>query len=197
MTRYGAFRKLHSDQGTNFISKLVAEICQLFGIHKMRTTLYHPRSDGFIERSFRTRETRREWDELLPLILMSYQATPQASTGVTPNMMMLGRQTRLLLHLAIYSALLEPDGQDQTISKYVTALQDRLRAAYRHARVGLQRAAMHQQHDYHSKVQRRKYQARELVWIHDATMGRDRGKSCISLGSALVSLPRCLIRDEW
>ena len=29
--------------------------------------------------------------ELVPLILMSYRATPQASTGVTPNMMMLGR----------------------------------------------------------------------------------------------------------
>ena len=72
---------------------------KLFDIHKTRTTPYHPRSNGFIEQSFRTlgqclkaacRETRQEWDELVPLILMSYRATPQASTGVTPNMMMLG-----------------------------------------------------------------------------------------------------------
>ena len=48
------FRKLHSNQGTNFGSWIVAEVCQLFGIHKTQTTPYHPRSDGFIERSFRT-----------------------------------------------------------------------------------------------------------------------------------------------
>ena len=80
-------------------------------------TPYHPRSDGFIERSFRTlgrclkaacRETKQEWDELVPLILISYRATPQASTGVTPNMMMLGRQTRLPVQ-AMYGAPLGPE----------------------------------------------------------------------------------------
>ena len=119
VARYGAFRELHSDQGTDFGSKVVLEVCRLFGIHKTRTTPYHPRSDGFIERSFRTlgqclkaacRETKQEWDELVPLILMSYRATPQASTGVTPNMMMLGRQTRLPVQ-AMYGAPLGPEGE--------------------------------------------------------------------------------------
>ena len=49
VARYGAFRELHSDQGTNFGSIVVLEVCRLFGIHKNRTTPYHPRSDGFIE----------------------------------------------------------------------------------------------------------------------------------------------------
>ena len=88
---YGAFRELHNDQGTNFGSKMVFEVCRLFGIHKTQTP-YRPRTNGFIERSFWTlgrclkaacRETRQEWDELASLMLMSYQATPQASTGVT------------------------------------------------------------------------------------------------------------------
>ena len=171
--------------GTNFGSKVVAEVCQLFGIHKTRTTPYHPRSNGFIERIFRTlgrclkaacRETRREWDELVPLLLISYWATPQASTGVTPNMMMLGWQTRLLLQ-AIYSAPLEPEGQDQTVSEYVMALQEGLRAAYLNATVGLQRAAMHQQHDYDGKFQ--------LVWIHGAMLGRDRGNEPVPLARPL------------
>ena len=127
VARYGAFRELHSDQGTNFGSKVVLEVCRLFGIHKTRTTPYHPRSDGFIERSFRTlgrclkaacRETKQEWDELVPLILMSYRATPQASTGVTPNMMMLGRQTRLPVQ-AMYGAPLGPEEEASTVSEYV------------------------------------------------------------------------------
>ena len=90
VARYGAFRELHSDQGTNFGSKVVLEVCRLFGIHKTRTTPYHPRSDGFIERSFRTlgrclkaacRETKQEWDELVPLILMSYRADEASGPG--------------------------------------------------------------------------------------------------------------------
>ena len=53
VARYGAFWELHSDQDTNFASKVVLEVCRLFGIHQTRTTPYHPRSDGFIKRSFR------------------------------------------------------------------------------------------------------------------------------------------------
>ena len=80
VARFGAFQELHSNQGTNFGSKVVLEVCRLFGIHNTRTTPYHPRSDGFIERSFRTLgqclkaacgESKQEWDELVPLILMS------------------------------------------------------------------------------------------------------------------------------
>ena len=183
VARYGAFRELHSDQGTNFGSKVVLEVCWLFGIHKTRTTRYHPWRDGRIERSARTLgrclkaaywETKQEWDELVPLILMSYQATPQASTGVTPNMMMLGRETRLPVQ-AMYRTPLGPDEEDRTEGEYVAALQEGLRAAYRHAHKGLQRATLHQKHDYDGKVQRREYQAGELVWIHDITMGRNRG----------------------
>ena len=61
------------------------------------------------------------------------------------------------------------------VSEYVAALLGGLRAAYRHAREGLQRVALHQKHDYDGKVQRREYQAGELVWIHDITLERTRG----------------------
>ena len=104
----------------------------------------------------------------------SYRATPQASTGVTPNMMMLGRQTRLPVQ-AMYGAPLGPEEEETTVSEYVAALQWGLQAAYRHAHEGLQRAALHQKHDYYGKVQRREYQAGELVWIHNITLGRTSG----------------------
>ena len=41
------------------------------------------------------------------------------------------------------------------MSQYVATLQDGLQAAYHHAREGLQRAALHQRHDYDGKVQGR------------------------------------------
>ncbi|XP_056008433.1 uncharacterized protein LOC130051105 [Ostrea edulis] len=39
---YGLPTKIHSDQGANFMSKLLQELCSLTGISKSRTTPYHP-----------------------------------------------------------------------------------------------------------------------------------------------------------
>ena len=63
------------------------------------------------------------------------------------------------------------DPEERTVREYVMALQDRLRAAYRHARIGHTTKL----HDYDSKVQRQKYQAGDLVWIHDVTLGQKWG----------------------
>ena len=68
-----------------------------------------------------------------------------------------------------------PEEEETTVREYVAALQEGFRAAYRHARKGLQRAALHQKHDYDGKDQGREYQAGELEWIHDITLGGTRG----------------------
>jgi transposase InsO family protein len=69
--RYGVPRKLFTDQGSNFQSRLFKEVCELLGIEKSRTTPYHPQSDGLVERMNRTIEamlsmfvspTQRDWD---------------------------------------------------------------------------------------------------------------------------------------
>ena len=40
--RYGVSLILHSDQGRNFESAVVKEMCELLGIKKTHTTPYHP-----------------------------------------------------------------------------------------------------------------------------------------------------------
>ena len=52
--RFGLPLQLHSDQGRNFESTLVKELCALAEVHKTRTTLFHPCSDGLTERANRT-----------------------------------------------------------------------------------------------------------------------------------------------
>ena len=118
------------------------------------------------------RETKQEWDESVPLILMSYRATPQASTGVTPNMMMLGQQTRLPVQ-AMYGTPLGLDEEEKTVSEYVSALQEGLRAVYRHAWEGLQRAVLHQNHsEARVPSQRAGMDSRHSVGTHHQGAGQ-------------------------
>ena len=43
---YGTPRRILSDQGRNFESLEFSNFCKLFRIHKIRTTSYHPQSNG-------------------------------------------------------------------------------------------------------------------------------------------------------
>ncbi|KAL7868841.1 hypothetical protein SRHO_G00102250 [Serrasalmus rhombeus] len=47
--RFGVPEVLHSDQGRNFESEVMGEVCRLMGVHKTRTTPLHPQCDGLVE----------------------------------------------------------------------------------------------------------------------------------------------------
>ena len=49
-TLVGPPQRLHSDQGRNFESTLLRDLCKAFGVGKFHTTPYHPMGDGLVER---------------------------------------------------------------------------------------------------------------------------------------------------
>ena len=78
--RFGVPRELHSDQGTNFESKVMTEVCKLLDIEKTRTSPLHPQSDGQVERYNRTliemlrgklQENQEDWDLQLQTCMMA------------------------------------------------------------------------------------------------------------------------------
>ena len=47
---YGFPNKIISDQGCNFESELLANLCEVAGVQKLRTSPYHPQTNGKCER---------------------------------------------------------------------------------------------------------------------------------------------------
>lgn len=94
VTRFGIPSVIHSDQGGQFESQLFTEMCSLLQIQKTRTTPYHPKSDGMVERFNKTlatmltgyvNEYHSNWDILLPYVMMAYRSPVHETTGYTPN----------------------------------------------------------------------------------------------------------------
>lgn len=52
--RWGTPRRIHSDQGPTFDSKVFKELCQLLGVKKSRTSSKNPKRNGRTERFNRT-----------------------------------------------------------------------------------------------------------------------------------------------
>ena len=53
-TVFGPSCRLHSDQGCNFESHLLSDLCKAFKVTKSHTTPYHPMGDGLVERMNRS-----------------------------------------------------------------------------------------------------------------------------------------------
>jgi transposase InsO family protein len=100
---------LHSDQGRQFESLLIREICRLLQINKTRTSPYHPQCDGLAERFNKTLVDMLStsakchpeyWEEYLRPICFAYNTSVQSSTGYTPFFLMYGREARLPVDLS-------------------------------------------------------------------------------------------------
>jgi len=50
VTPHGTGSKLITDQGRAFMSTFFSETCKILGVRKIHTTIYHPMSDGNLER---------------------------------------------------------------------------------------------------------------------------------------------------
>ena len=154
IVRFGIPHQLHSDQGSNFESQLFQEVCKLLGINKTRTCGYHPQSDGLVERFNRSvqdmlskliSDRRNDWDVVLPYVLSAYRATPQHSTGMTPNLLMLGREVLLPVDIVYGYAL--PD-QPKCPVAYVEWVRNVMEESYKRCRQELSKAAMRQARHY-------------------------------------------------
>jgi hypothetical protein len=181
IARFGTPMEIHSDQGTNFESELLKEICTLLGVHKTRTTAFRPQSDGFIERFNRTllqmvclytNPQQTNWDEAVPLAAAAYRATPQDTTGQSPNLLMFGREIMMPVDLLLGT----PPGETPvTTTTYGTEVREKLETIFRLVRETSGKAMKRQKKLYDRNKVHTKFPAGTLVWLADSH--RTKGKS--------------------
>ena len=101
---FGAPAYLVSDQGKAFTGHLISNLCELYGVQKLRTLPYYAQTNGQVEMMNQTiirmigkleQDKKAHWSEHLPEMLAAYNGTHSAVTGYSPYFLLFGRQLRM------------------------------------------------------------------------------------------------------
>ncbi|MEW8547939.1 MAG: reverse transcriptase domain-containing protein [Candidatus Thiodiazotropha sp.] len=159
-TRYGAPRTIVSDRARNFMSKLVAALCEMFRVTRHYTSSYHPQTNATVERVNSTlSQTLRayidkdqsNWPSLLPSVMMAFRSTPcTESTQLTPFQLLFGRE----MNLPIDTTLIPKPSLGQNARQYFQELLNKLKTsqeiASENLRIAQEKAKL--RHDVKAKI---------------------------------------------
>ncbi|XP_037568144.1 uncharacterized protein LOC119449019 [Dermacentor silvarum] len=101
VARFGVPSTITTDRGRQFESALFTSITQLIAATRIRTTAYHPMSNGMVERfhpqlkAALTATEEHSWVEALPLVLLGIRSTLKADIGCSAAELVYGTTLRL------------------------------------------------------------------------------------------------------
>lgn len=98
--RFGVPQGIDSDRGPAFVSQITQGLSAILGFKWQLHVPYHPQSSGQVERMNATVKDRLtktmlatglKWPDALPLVLYSIRSAPNATTGLSPHEILMGR----------------------------------------------------------------------------------------------------------
>ena len=101
IARFVVPAKITTDQGHQFESSLLNELCRMLGIKHLRTTAYHLASNGMVERFHRQLKAAikchnsSNWVESLPIVLLDIRTAIKEDLSATAAEMIYGTDIRL------------------------------------------------------------------------------------------------------
>uniref|UniRef100_A0A8C1LU18 Gypsy retrotransposon integrase-like protein 1 n=1 Tax=Cyprinus carpio TaxID=7962 RepID=A0A8C1LU18_CYPCA len=172
-SRVGLPAEILTDQGTPFMSRIMADLCKLLKVRQIRTSVYHPQTDGLVERFNKTlkqmlrrvvAEDQRDWDQMIPYVLFGIREVPQASTGFTPFELLFGRQPRGLLDVAREAWEQQP-AVGRTTLEHIKAMRERIDRVMPLVREHMSKAQQDQQRLFNRAAQPREFQPGDYVMV--------------------------------
>ncbi|KAJ8033874.1 hypothetical protein HOLleu_24244 [Holothuria leucospilota] len=98
-TLFGLPKEIQSDQGSNFMSTVFQQMLYELGIDQIKSSAYHPESQGALERFHQTlknmlktycHDNERDWDEGIPFVMFAARESIQESLGFSPFELVFG-----------------------------------------------------------------------------------------------------------
>ena len=170
---YGFPEKFISDQGRNFESDLIKELCKIAGVKKVHTTPYHPQGNGQCKRFNSTlcnmlgtlsEEEKSDWKSYLGCMTHAYNCTKHASTTYSPYYLMFGRHPRLPIDVEF--GLNKPNcGDNSSKSRYIQKLRRRLNYAFQKASKYSDQQASKYKQSYDKSVKGPQLHENDLVLV--------------------------------
>ena len=170
---YGFPEKFISDQGRNFESDLIKELCKIAGVKKLHTTPYHPQGNGQCERFNSTlcnmlgtlsEEEKSDWKSYLGCMTHAYNCTKHASTTYSPYYLMFGRHPRLPIDVE-FGLPKSNSGDNSSKSRYVQKLRRRLNYAFQKATKVAKQQANKYKSSYDKSIKGPQLQEKDLVLV--------------------------------
>ena len=135
--RHGSPRLLFSDQGLEFLNKVVAHVSALFQIKHVPTTAGNPQANGLVEAHNKeskrqltafTNARQNDWDTFLAVIQFAYMTTVSTRTGYTPFFLIHGREASQP-HETWIGAFAKVPSLPEHVKKLIECLQEAWRYA--------------------------------------------------------------------
>ena len=209
---FGAPAYLISDQGKAFTGHLITNLCELYGVQKLRTSPYHAQTNGQVERMNQTiirmigkleQDKKAHWSEHLPEMLAAYNGTRSTVTGYSPYFLLFGRKARMPVDYLFPTLHDSPHQTKMEVS--VAAMQKRLKEAFAVARHLTSQEAAKQRRYYDHKAGAVALQPGDVVMVHtDGFVGKRKVKDRWENGGFIVEFQledwpvynvRCLTTD--
>ena len=172
-SRVGIPAEILSDQGSNFMSELMSQFCHKMGIDEIKTSPYHPMTNGLCEKFNGTLKSMfkkfvsqdpKGWDKYVPYLLFAYREVPRASTGFSPFELLYGRKIRGPLDI-LRECWSGETPSETGLAEYVIRMRERLETMTDIAREQKQNAQVLQKTWYDRAARDRSFDVGDKVLV--------------------------------
>ena len=152
--RMGISEEILLDQGTTFMSALLEEVYQVLQIKRIRTSPYHPQTDGLVERFNGTLKmmlrkfvsrNQKDWYDCLLYLLFAYHEVPQ--DGFSQFELLYGRRVRAPLDV-LRESWTGCSAEETTVITHVMEMRNRLEEMRELFKTNLEKAQQKQKAVY-------------------------------------------------